>query len=162
MNIELHHECADLLFTEARHIDRREWDEWLALYDENAEYWVPAWDSSYEYTQDPDREVSLIYYSDRSGLEDRIFRIRTNMSSASVPLPRTSHVISNVQVRPQGDDYLVYSNFEVTSFRDKTSSVFAGYYEHVLQRTDAGLRIAKKKIIVINDVIHQLMDVYMV
>ena len=51
---------------------------------------------------DPQSEVSLIYYAHRGGLEDRVFRIRTERSSAtSLPEPRTSHNISNVEIVEQ-------------------------------------------------------------
>jgi 3-phenylpropionate/cinnamic acid dioxygenase small subunit len=41
----------------------------------------------------------LIYYPNKGGLEDRVFRIRTERSSAtSIPEPRTSHNIGNVEV----------------------------------------------------------------
>ena len=48
------------------------------------------------------REISLIYYNNRGGLEDRVFRIKTDRSSAtSLPEPRTSHNISNVEIISQ-------------------------------------------------------------
>src|SRR3712207_6909137 len=34
-------------------------------------------------TEDPHREMSLIYYGNKGGLEDRVFRIRTERSSAT-------------------------------------------------------------------------------
>ena len=154
--------CADFLYTEARLLDRRDWDAWLALYLEDAEYWVPAWDSEHEYTRDPQREISLIYYADRSGLEDRVFRLRTNLSSASVPLPRTCHLVGNVQVEPAaGGDLLVHSHWQCTSFRLKQTHYYTGYCEHTLRpQADGALRIARKKIIVINDLIPQVLDFY--
>jgi len=33
-------------------------------------------------------------------------------------------------------------------------------YEYGLRETDAGLKIASKKIVVANDVIHDIMDIY--
>ncbi|PKP67926.1 MAG: benzene 1,2-dioxygenase, partial [Alphaproteobacteria bacterium HGW-Alphaproteobacteria-5] len=59
---------------EALCLDERKWDDWLALYREDAEYWLPAWDDDGELTVDPQREISLIYYPNRAGLEDRIYR----------------------------------------------------------------------------------------
>ena len=56
---------------------------------------------------DPQTEVSLIYYGHRGGLEDRVFRIKTDRSSAtSLPEPRTSHNISNVEIVEQTDGRL--------------------------------------------------------
>ena len=52
--------------------------------------------------RDPQSEISLIWYGHKGGLEDRVFRIRTERSSAtSLPEPRTSHNISNVEILEQ-------------------------------------------------------------
>src|SRR5690606_29990999 len=75
--------------------DKR-WDEWLELFAPDVEFWMPSWDSDTELTQDPDNELSLIYYSGRFGLEDRVFRLRTHTSAASEPPARTTHYVTNV------------------------------------------------------------------
>lgn len=161
MDTTVEHECAKVLFTEARYLDQRKWDEWLSLYTEDAVYWVPAWETEHEYVQDPTRQVSLIYYPDRNGLDDRIFRIKTGLSAASTPLPRTAHLISNIVVEPINDsEVLVHSSWQCTGFRHKTVNVFGGHYEHKLRKSESGWKIAGKKIIVINDVIGDTMDVY--
>ena len=76
------------LYREARALDDRDWDTWLACYAPDVEFWMPAWDDDGELTRDPQREVSLIYYPNKEGLQDRVFRIRTDRSSAtSLPDP---------------------------------------------------------------------------
>ena len=90
------------LFAEARALDDKDWDTWLAFYVPNAEFWMPSWDDDDKLVSDPQTEISLIYYGHRGGLEDRVFRIRTERSSAtSLPEPRTSHNISNVEIVAQ-------------------------------------------------------------
>ena len=60
---------------------------------------MPAWTDDDKLTSDPQREISLMYYGNKGGLEDRVFRIRTERSAARrIPEPRTSHNISNVEV----------------------------------------------------------------
>src|SRR6202050_3391122 len=66
---------------------------------EDAVYWLPAWRDEYETTTDPQTEVSLIYHHTRLGLEERIARIESRKSITALPLPRTSHQISNVELR---------------------------------------------------------------
>eukprot|EP01136_Pigoraptor_vietnamica_P002355 Opistho-1_new@30219 len=100
----LRHAVQDLIAREAQALDDKNWDAWLGLFTEDVEYWVPAWDSEHVLTSDPQGEMSLIYYSNRSGLEDRVFRLRTERSAASVPLPRTCHMTSNVLI-DQGPMY---------------------------------------------------------
>ena len=88
---------AQFLYREARFLDDEQWDDWLQCYAPNAEFWMPAWDDDDKLTEDPQSEISLIYYPDRQGLEDRVFRIKTERSSATMPDTRTSHNISNIE-----------------------------------------------------------------
>ena len=53
------------------------------FYAPEVEFWMPSWDDDDELTEDPQREISLIYYAHRGGLEDRVFRIKTERSSAT-------------------------------------------------------------------------------
>ncbi len=156
-----------LLYREAEYVDERLWDEWLALFDLKVEYWIPAWDSEDEYTCDPQNEVSLMYYGDRTGLEDRVFRLRTGRSAASTPLPRTCHMVSNVRAALDADGRcIVKANWVTHLFRNSSSQSFYGHYEYLLlpQTKDSGSdwRIGKKKIIVLNDLIDTVLDIYSV
>lgn len=95
---ELLPRAADLLYQEAAFLDERRWPEWLALYAEDAEFWVPAWDEEGKPTDDPQAQLSLIYYDSRTGLEDRVWRIESGLSPASRLLVRTCHIITNVRL----------------------------------------------------------------
>jgi benzoate/toluate 1,2-dioxygenase beta subunit len=68
------------LYKEARLLDERQFDEWLQCYHPDAEFWMPAWDVDDRLTEDPQNEISLIYYDNRGGIEDRVFRIKTDRS----------------------------------------------------------------------------------
>ena len=94
----LHREVEDLIFREATLLDRKQWEAWLDLFTKDAVYWVPAWRSEEETTDDPDTQLNLIYMRNRGGLEDRVFRIESRDSYASVPLDRTVHLVGNVVV----------------------------------------------------------------
>src|SRR3954465_5738281 len=98
-------ELEQFLYREARYLDDREFDRWLECYAPDAEFWMPAWDDDDTLVTDPQREMSLIWYGNRGGLEDRVFRIRTDRSSAtSLPEPRTGHNITNVEIVSQDGD----------------------------------------------------------
>lgn len=106
-----------------------------------------------------------MYYDSRSGLEDRVWRICSGLSGASTPLPRTSHLITNIQITDVvGEQVHVSANWLVQSFRvrEQHSHAHYGFYEHVLRREGERLRIAKKKIVVLNDVIPSALDIYSV
>ena len=80
-------EASQVLYREAMYVDAQRWDEWIGLFTDDCEYWLPAWKGEHELTANPKREISLIYYGTRAGLEDRVWRIRSGQSIASTPLP---------------------------------------------------------------------------
>lgn len=158
--------CADLLYREGLHLDRQQWDDWLALYAEDAVFWIPAWLDEHRTTSDPDREVSLIYHDSRFGLEERIMRIRTRKSVTALPLPRTVHMITNIlPMHATADMIEVTSSWIVHDFDPRVSRqhMLFGRYEHGLRRgTDGIWRIARKKVLLTNDVIATALDFYSV
>ncbi len=161
--VHLNISVGELLAREALYLDNRQWDQWLALYEKEAEYWIPAWDSALEYTTDPQREVSLIYYNTRQGLEDRVFRIRTEKSSASTPLPRTCHVVSNVLPELNADGTCSVSAKWVTHLlRNGKELSFFGQYDYLLAPANDGWIIRKKRTLVMNDRIPTVLDIYSV
>ncbi|MCD9031231.1 benzoate 1,2-dioxygenase small subunit [Luteimonas sp. Y-2-2-4F] len=149
------------LYREARLLDDREWDEWLTLYAPGVVYWMPAWDDDDRLTEDPHSQISLIYYPNRDGLEDRVFRIKTERSGASTPEPRTSHTVSNVEViEDRGDAIDVRYNWVTHNHRYKVTDVFFGTTFVTLDRDGEDWLISRKKIVLKNDYIRQVIDVY--
>ncbi len=152
---------AAFLFREARLLDDRQWDEWLTCYAPNAVFWMPAWDDDDKLVEDPQREISLIYYPNRDGLEDRVFRIKTERSGASTPEPRTSHSVVNVEVlAARGNEVDVRYNFHTLNHRYKVTDQFFGTIFVTLRDSGDGILIARKKIVLKNDYIRQVIDVY--
>jgi benzoate/toluate 1,2-dioxygenase beta subunit len=150
------------LYHEARCLDDRDWDGWLAHYAPDVEFWMPSWDDDDRLTEDPQREISLIWYGHKGGLEDRVFRIRTERSSAtSLPEPRTSHNISNVEILEQrnGECRLRF-NWVTFSYRYKTTDTYVGTSYYTLDITGPQPEIKRKKVILKNDYIHHVIDVY--
>ncbi len=160
MNADYNAICA-FLYREARLLDDREWDEWLELYDTNVEYWMPAWDDDDQLTQDPQSQISLIYYPNRNGLEDRVFRIKTERSSASMPETRINHMLTNVEVVAERSDGVdIRYNFHTLSHRYKATDHFFGTIFLTLGKSESGFIITRKKIVLKNDYIRQLIDIY--
>ena len=92
-------EAAEFLYREALLLDRGEYDAWVELFTPNCLFWMPSWRDDGTQTEDPDRELSLIYYRGRRNLEDRFQRIRSGFSAASVVMPRVSHMVGGVLVQ---------------------------------------------------------------
>ena len=161
--LQLRAEAEDVLFREAYYLDGQKWDDWLELFTEDCEYWVPSWKDEHQVTEDPKREISLIYYGGRFGLEDRVWRIRSGQSIASTPLPRTTHAVHNVFIDGQvNGEMTVRSTWTANCFFHKTnkSEVFYGDYEHRLRKTDDGWKICRKYVVLKNDYIPTMLDVY--
>jgi benzoate/toluate 1,2-dioxygenase beta subunit len=86
---------------------------------------MPSWGDD-ELTGDPQREVSLIWYGNRTGLEDRVFRIKTERSSATLPDNRTSHNISNIELLEQTDGLCkVRFNWHTLVFASRPSTAIS-------------------------------------
>jgi benzoate/toluate 1,2-dioxygenase subunit beta len=155
-------DARQFLYREARYLDDRDWDAWLSLYADNVEFWMPSWDDDDKLTEDPQTEISLIWYGHKGGLEDRVFRIRTERSSAtSLPEPRTSHNISNVEILEQSDGVTqLRFNWVTLSFRYKTTDTYFGTSFYTIDTTGTTPLIRKKKVVLKNDYIHHVVDIY--
>lgn len=157
----------ELLAREAGHLDAQAWDDWLALYTEDASFWMPAWTDEHRLSASPDRELSLMYCSARAGLEDRVWRVRSGLSAASEPLPRTCHQVTNSLVelldgRP--DALRVSSSWSchVLRLKSRSQHLFFGRCEHRLRLEQGQWRIAGKTVVLMNDVIPTMLDFYCV
>jgi 3-phenylpropionate/cinnamic acid dioxygenase small subunit len=154
---------ADFISLEAALIDDQRWDEWLALFAEDAEYWVPAWESETEHTQDPNSELSLIYYAGRFGLEDRVYRIRSGLSAASTPPARTCHLVTNIVPKFQVDGSCeARASWQTNVYQFRTTTTFYGSYRYLLTPNGDSWLVRKKKILVLNDTIPTVLDIYSV
>jgi len=144
----------NFLYREARLMDGHAYDEWLALWTDDALYWVPSNDDDF----DPERHVSIVY-ENRAGLEDRVARLKSGAAYAQDPKSRLSRVVSNVEVE-EGDngELTVYSTFNLTALRRRRMDIFAGHSIYKLRRHGDSFKIAYKKVLLINndEVIHNL------
>lgn len=150
------------LYREARYLDDRDFEKWLECYSPEAEFWMPAWADDDELTRDPQREISLIYYPNRGGLEDRVFRIRTDRSSAtSLPEPRTGHNITNVEITgTDGTDVDVRFNWFTLYYRYQHVDTYFGTSFYRIDLSGPSPLIASKKVVLKNDYIHHVVDIY--
>lgn len=145
---------------EAALLDERKWDDWLELYHPQVEYWVPMWDDDGKPTSDPQNELSLIYYPNRSGLEDRVFRIRTEKSSATMPLARTCHIRSAPLIAREAGRLVARFNWVTHAFRTGKTWAYFGKKTLWLEPEGESFRIRKSYALLDNDVIDQVLDIY--
>ena len=154
--------ACDLVALEARLLDERAWDAWLDLYTEDAEFWVPTWRDEQQLTQDPARELSFMYLQGRALLAERVVRITSGRSAASTPLPRTNHLVAGSLVTEAGDTLHVKSAWttHVWQHKDAALVTYTGRYEHELVAQALGLRIRRKKVILVNDRLRSQVDFF--
>jgi 3-phenylpropionate/cinnamic acid dioxygenase small subunit len=144
------------LYREALLLDEKRWPEWLALYTDDCFYWVP----SVVGQKDPVDTISL-YAEDRMRMEMRIVRI-THPHAWSQDFPtRMSHVVGNVMLDPDGGtgadggmnpraDLVVRSTVHILEHRKEEQRLFGGSVRHWLRREGGALKIAMKRIDLIN------------
>ena len=143
----------------------RSWDDWLALYEDDCVFWLPAWDDDDVLNEDPDTQLSLIFLEGKGRLEERIWRIRSGLSSSLLRMPRVTHLVTNVRLAGRdGDRVLVTANFQVNAFKhdEKRVDFFFGHYEYALSPRGESFGIRRKKIVINNDIIPRQLDVFSV
>ena len=159
--IDLQWSVEQFLYRKAELCDRREWVCYLELFDEAAELHIPQWDSEHVYTSDPRTGMSLMYYPNRAGLEDRVYRIGTGKSAASTPMPRTLHQVGNVMIQEGSDSRLEAKAKWVTHVhRFGQSSYFYGDATYLLRPVGSSWSIMKKHVVLLNDTIDSVLDFY--
>ena len=149
------------LYCEAELCDAMDWDAYIQLYDEKCEFHLPQWISETEFATDAKTQLSHIYWKSRAGLEDRIFRIRTGRAAAYRPPFRTVHMITNLRPRAAADGaWTVKANWSTHFFRTGTAGVFFGWSEYLLAPHSESWKIARKHVVILNDVVNHVLDFY--
>lgn len=138
---------------EAELLDDRKFREWLALFSDDTQYWMPIRSSR------PPRERHLelgapgtlaSFDETKADLEQRIRKIETGKAWAEEPPSRTRHCLSNVRVRMQDGLYAVRSNMIVFQSRaERDEHWFVGERFDLLEEDEgpAGFRIRSRKIV---------------
>jgi 3-phenylpropionate/cinnamic acid dioxygenase small subunit len=128
------------LYREARLCDEHRFAEWEALWTDDATYWVPANGDD----TDPTRQISVLF-DNRARIATRIRQLESGKRHAQSPPSRLARLVGNVEVlADDGTEVTVASVFTIHESRSRGTTVWAGRYEHVLRRTDDGLRMARK------------------
>jgi benzoate/toluate 1,2-dioxygenase subunit beta len=133
-------------YHEARLMDEGHYREWLSLWTDDAIYWVPC----SEEDSDPTRDVSFIY-DNRERLVQRVDRLMSGTVQALDPKPRMRRVVSNIEIgSADGGDLTVASNFILAHARWDMQQIWAGRTLHKIRRDGAALKMAFKKVLLIN------------
>jgi len=145
-SLERWHAVQQFLFHEARFQDERRWDDWLALYREDATYWVPyAWGQ-----ESPTDHVSL-FYEDVTLLRMRIDRLQNDLSPLEWPPARTNHHLSNITLEDDaGDTLTAKANLLFVEYRRDEQRMFSAHVTWNLIADGDGFAIASKRVDLLN------------
>jgi 3-phenylpropionate/cinnamic acid dioxygenase small subunit len=133
------------LYHEARLLDTGQLEAWLALFTEDATYWVPL-----EREQKDPYETSSIIHDDYTLLDLRVKQARHPRAHARQPLARTVHQVGNVMVEDMGAELRVNSTLQLIEFRNEKQRVYGALVEHRLRKADGSYKIAHKRVDLVN------------
>jgi 3-phenylpropionate/cinnamic acid dioxygenase small subunit len=136
----------EFLYHEARLLDTHELEAWLALFTDDATYWVPL-----EQGQTDALETSSIIHDDKTLLDLRVRQARHPRAHARLPLARTVHTVGNVLLAGESNGELkVHSTLQVVEFRNERQRLYGALVEHRLRRAGNSFRIAHKRVDLVN------------
>jgi 3-phenylpropionate/cinnamic acid dioxygenase small subunit len=160
----LKEEIEQFLYREAELLDERRYEEWLELFAEDAQYFMPMRRNVPH--DEPEREFTRAgadvnwFDEGKDTLTRRVKQILTGIHWAEEPPSRICHIVSNVQVvtaTPPGgpsSEVTVKSRFLVYRNRVETETDFlVGKREDLLRRVNGGWQIARRKIILDQNVL---------
>lgn len=145
---ELTFRAAELLVHEAELLDERRFEEWLALYDEDAWYWAPVLAEAIE------RGLALAHFDeDRTQMEARIRRLRQPNAWSEQPPVRTCRLVGNVRIAGNSANGAieVRSKLLVQEYRNRAAGAesrrtYAASVRHLLRPAGEALRIGWKRL----------------
>jgi 3-phenylpropionate/cinnamic acid dioxygenase small subunit len=140
-------QAEQFLYREARLADEHRYGEWEALWTEEATYWVPANGDE----TDPSRQMSIIF-DNRARIATRVAQFNTGKRHSQTPPSRVRRIVSNVELlEREGEEVLVGSNFIAVESRERGTQVWAGRAEHRLRVVEGELKMASKKVMLVDN-----------
>jgi 3-phenylpropionate/cinnamic acid dioxygenase small subunit len=140
-------EVTQFIYREARLQDEHEYDAWEALWTEDGVYWIPANGEG----GDPEQEMSIVY-DNRSRIALRIRQFHTGKRYSQTPRSRLRRIVSNIEVLEHGADGIVAaSNALVFESHVRGDTLWASRNEYRLRRVGDTLKMARKKVVLVNN-----------
>ena len=138
----------DFIYAEARMLDEGRFSEWLDLWLEDGIYWMPL---DYKQT-DPDLVTSLLH-EDHFMLRLRVERLNGARTFSQKPKSRCHHVIQRPFVDtfdPEGGHFVTNTSMHYVETRLDDQFLLALTATHELRLVDGRLRIANKRVDLLN------------
>jgi biphenyl 2,3-dioxygenase beta subunit len=147
----LHYEVERFYYDEAALLDSHRYEEWLALFAEDAHYFMPIRRTRMQRELDKEftRPGEMAFFDDtKTLLAGRIKKLESGRSWAEDPPSRTRHLITNVRIlKDAGRTLEVESNFHLYRTRlNSEESSWIGSRRDVLRRVEGSFQIVDRKI----------------
>lgn len=140
------HEIEQFLYREARYEDEHRYVDWESLWTDDGIYWVPANGDDI----DPEQQMSVIY-DNRSRIGLRVKQLLTGKRHTQEPQSRLRRLISNIELLGEDSKGIrVGANTIVFETNQRGDTLWGARVEYVLRRIDSHLRIAYKKVALVN------------
>jgi len=140
----------DFIYKEARLADESRYDEWEALWTDDALYWIPATISE---DADPSRQLSHLY-DNRARLATRVKMLKSGLRYSQIPASSMRRLVSNIEVeKTENGELIVGSNFilvELALQANHEQHIWAGRTIHKLRLVDGEPKMFFKKVILVN------------
>lgn len=163
---DIHFEVEQFYYEEAELLDDGRFADWLELLADDVDYWMPTRTNRLRRQQALSiaaRGEAAFYDETKESLAWRIRRFDSGMAWAEDPPSRTRHLVTNIvahHVDPDAqagftpDDLEVRSAFLVYRNRlEREENIFAGRRVDILRRTDEGLLVARRVILLDQNVL---------
>ena len=162
---ELQREIEHFFYSEARLLDQGRFHEWLDLFTDNVQYWMPTRDIVQGGTGQEDEGGLVFHYLDenKASLLLRVKRLDTGIAHVEVPPSLTRHLISNIIIQETNrpNELVVHSNFIVfQSRKEREQAWFVGEREDRLRKVDGQWKIAQRKIVLDHPVLPRTLSIF--
>lgn len=134
------------LYREARLADEHRYDDWEALWTDDALYWVPAGSDD----ADPMTRMSVVH-DNRNRISTRVKQFNTGRRHSQNPTSRLRRVVSNVEILDASGDITVEANFVLVESRERGKEIWAGRYTYRLRMVDGDLKMSYKKVALVDN-----------
>jgi biphenyl 2,3-dioxygenase beta subunit len=147
----LHYEVERFYYDEAALLDSHRYEEWLALFSDDAHYFMPIRRTRMlrELDKEFTRPGEMAFFDDtKTLLAGRITKLGSGRSWAEDPPSRTRHLITNVRITKDDSRTLeVESNFHLYRTRlNSEETSWIGSRRDVLRRVEGSFQIVERRI----------------
>lgn len=147
LDIDLIKQVEQFVYREARLQDEHEYDSWESLWTDDGVYWIPANGDDI----DPEKQMSIVY-DNRSRISLRIKQLKTGKRHTQIPQSRLRRLVSNVEIMDRQDGEIrVGANTLIFESSVRDDTIWASRNEYVLRWQDGKLRMARKKVTLVNN-----------